>query len=890
MKKLLSIVIILTMLVGLFSACSNQNGQTSTDTQTNTQADDTQTDTSSTQENTTPEVKKEEYYKSYRLMSRDLKKGISNNTATLVDSYEALKMFLDMGVIDSFDKSMFDDNIVFIACLESDGAIGFRSFNGKKIECDSLNYIYDKYEYDEEKLEQDLNGPELDYNYLVLIPKSKSLFLYNQATTSINVEINTLGDYPVTAYTDVDLGSEPYIRVLKTKAEYDAYIKETGLRRIPAFAQNKMIVAHYEPSYDINRYAISYERGSLENKTLELCATHYYENDSIESTSGALNLIFVPYDELAQDPEFEIVISVKKHINIVQAVKNKSYIDYYKTIDILYNTECNKFAYLPTDYGTYFWLAETSSELKALYGCEAYESFINEYNVLVIYRCKEMDTTTITGFHSFKIENGKMQITVNEYDNNFSTGSEHDQRMLAFVCIPKSEFTSLLKPTKLELISNKLEYYKSSTVSASYSSTKGNLILNITYGEFVNEWNEEKIPQISSSTFERYYLLAIKSKSTCSCCNHQVGYYGFYAPENETMHISLDEEMEYGKLCDLWEFEGYDLILIPKEEFPPLYTFDYEKIKVHENKIITNYKRLYEDITPDVFDKLEIKHENPKYYKEFSSSYTVIADGVVYEEDQIFLDGIFEPKQKSQYIALTSRTDLEAFTLLNHNEIDESIFNYNYIVAILHYTLGPSIGGPTSAGFYNGSFDKTSAQVKMDTYYNYGYNATENKRDVYRLYFVAVPKESVSTINEVCNLSIEEIKLEQYDMAVYSNHEHQTDTTQTYFLANRDALDSLEIFDGIIPAVSFPLIAIHLSEPIYAEYIVNSFCYTGERIYIKIQLLKPRELNDSNDWGNMIFVSLSPHRADINIELPESIAELENCPIYVVFETITSIN
>ncbi|MBQ3589996.1 MAG: hypothetical protein II980_06065, partial [Clostridia bacterium] len=214
MKKLLSIIIILTMLVGLFSACTNQN-QPSADSQTDTQTS-TQTDTS-VGEGSNPIAKEEnEYYSSYHLLARDLKKGSANNTAVIVESYEELKNdYLEAG-IDTIDSSVFDENIVLIAFLSCSSVIGFKDFNGTKISCEALDYkSYDKTDRFEE-LEKSENNL-LDYNYLVLIPKSECAFLYNPSIKDIDVQMSTRGDYSVKAYKDLSLGESPYVKVFKDK-------------------------------------------------------------------------------------------------------------------------------------------------------------------------------------------------------------------------------------------------------------------------------------------------------------------------------------------------------------------------------------------------------------------------------------------------------------------------------------------------------------------------------------------------------------------------------------------------------------------------------------------------------------------------------------------------
>ena len=78
------------------------------------------------------------------------------------------------------------------------------------------------------------------------------------------------------------------------------------------------------------------------------------------------------------------------------------------------------------------------------------------------------------------------------------------------------------------------------------------------------------------------------------------------------------------------------------------------------------------------------------------------------------------------------------FTLLKCNEIEENIFDNNYIVAILHYYIGPSIGASEPVGFFDADFNGEQ-KIILDTFYNYQYNSTEDERDIYRLHFIVVP-------------------------------------------------------------------------------------------------------------------------------------------------------
>ena len=198
------------------------------------------------------------------------------------------------------------------------------------------------------------------------------------------------------------------------------------------------------------------------------------------------------------------------------------------------------------------------------------------------------------------------------------------------------------------------------------------------------------------------------------------------------------------------------------------------------------------------------KIETKKYYKELKSSYTTVPDGIVYEEDQIFLDGVFEIKRESQYVALSSHDDLEVFTLLNRNDIEQDIFEDSYIVALLHYFEGPSIDGRYLVGFYDANFAQKS--ISADKAWGYGENASEDVRDVYRLYFIVVPKNEIEVTGEVLTINVNENRVEQYNVEAICIDTAPEKTTAYYF-ENRADMLSMDGFESVrMDGALFPYI------------------------------------------------------------------------------------
>lgn len=304
-------------------------------------------------------------------------------------------------------------------------------------------------------------------------------------------------------------------------------------------------------------------------------------------------------------------------------------------------------------------------------------------------------------------------------------------------------------------------------------------------------------------------------------------------------------------------------------------------VELSENtdNVIDNNKK--ED---DLTNIIQVK----KYYREINSSYTTDTDGVVWENDQIFLDGVFEMKQESQYKVISSETELQMFTLLKSDEIEENIFDNNYIVAILHYYIGPSIGASEPVGFYDADFNGEQ-KIILDTFYNYQYNSTEDERDIYRLHFIVVPKEEVSNTEGIKFIEVNVNEIEQYNMRAYAI-DTKIEEIKAYYLNSEEAKQKLDILNSVEHFwIDSPCIAIRLSETIKTDFIVNGFKYENGEIFITVEIFEKTEMNYLHEISsNLILVSLRPHRGDLSINVPDNIP-LE-CKVNVVFKKIVPVN
>lgn len=269
-----------------------------------------------------------------------------------------------------------------------------------------------------------------------------------------------------------------------------------------------------------------------------------------------------------------------------------------------------------------------------------------------------------------------------------------------------------------------------------------------------------------------------------------------------------------------------------------------------------------------------------KYYREIESNYTKEADGVEWENDQIFLDSTFEISKESQFVVVSSFEELKAFTLLDCEKIEDSIFENNYIVAILHYYKGPSVGAKFWAGFYNADFNNNHT-IDLDKGRYPQAMSTADIRDVYRLHFIVVPKTEINVSEGVQKININENKLEEYPIQVY-NIPNITEEITAYYVPNEYAKNNISELDTINDAYQFPYIVIHLNEGIQTDYVVKDFQYTNGEIFITVEIFEKREMEYLHEHSTNLIIAILPDRPLNSIPA--------ECQINVVFKNVVSVN
>ncbi len=280
-----------------------------------------------------------------------------------------------------------------------------------------------------------------------------------------------------------------------------------------------------------------------------------------------------------------------------------------------------------------------------------------------------------------------------------------------------------------------------------------------------------------------------------------------------------------------------------------------------------------------------------RYYKEIGSGYstTTALGEKINKNGHVFDNGAFEIKQESQYKVISSFSELSEFSLINNEDLENAVFDENYIVAILHYSKRPSEDNKISAGLYNADFNNNGkSEITVDFFYT-SLIGSEDKMDVYELHFIVVPKTEITNTNQGHSITVNMNIVDQYEMVAYAV-EAQSEDVEAYYIDSEEArkeVDALSLNN--INISLYPCIAIVLNEPIKNDYIVNGFKYENGEVYITIEIYEKSEMDYLHEISaNLLVVSLTPHREGLEINVLDNISR--DCRVNVIFKKVTTIN
>ena len=279
-----------------------------------------------------------------------------------------------------------------------------------------------------------------------------------------------------------------------------------------------------------------------------------------------------------------------------------------------------------------------------------------------------------------------------------------------------------------------------------------------------------------------------------------------------------------------------------------------------------------------------------RYYKEISSGYstTTAVGGKINKNGHVFDNGAFEIKQESQYKVISSLSELSEFSLVNCEEVENTVFDENYIVSILHYSKRPSEDNKASLGLYNADFNNEKPEITVDFFYT-SLIGSEDKVDVYELHFVVVPKTEITNTNQGHSITVNMNVVDQYEIVAYAV-EAQNEDVKAYYIDSEEARKNIDALSlNNINISLYPCIAIVLNEPIKNDYIVNTFKYENGEVYITIEIYEKLEMDYLHEISaNLLVVSLTPYREGLEIDVPDNISK--DCEVNVIFKKVTTIN
>ena len=528
------------------------------------------------------------YYKSYQVNSRDLVDEdliYGREFCITIPSYEELTEYIEETLMGEINEFLFQSNLVLLVNTGQSGIIGFRNFG---LSNDSyrnemnlyLDYTYVNYLPESDVLE------EIDANkiFILVIPHRDIIGWVEDS--KINIVRNELTGYKIREVGNYEnLGNEEKVFLFQTLDEQLNFEAENGISHINHnYDSNMMLLAHYIPKSYPNRKNRIYSNARInENGGYEVDCTTYYEEIEDEINSGKLYYIKVP-QRLATELFPTVTLNSRNEVVERDVLTNTSYTDYLMTQNILYGDDCVG-DFLPKEYGNYYSVARNLDELSKLVpegkwalNSDAFENG----HILVVYRYYKNHNYETVGYHSLNVFENSIQITVDEYE---TSGAENEYKCLSYISIPTSIAKDLVEnpKTAISVQSNKLEYYEflgsvSGKKQPSNIENSCDIYVANYYDEFVDFWQDfvgdEIFQKISEDIFKTHFVVAvqaIREKRNAEL----IGYRGFYI-EDEKMHITLDEIVSCGGIensyDEFWVYEpytNYEIILVPKELFPP---------------------------------------------------------------------------------------------------------------------------------------------------------------------------------------------------------------------------------------------------------------------------------------------------------------------------------
>lgn len=582
MKKLLSIILSLLMLLPLIASCEWLPSP-----------DD------SLQE----EPVQYSYYETIEFEKEVMSKSYLSH-GDVYSSFADIAWQLDYKVSENLDESVFEGKkIIVCKTTIKEGFIGFKNiiWNGSEpiIQCEVS---------EPEVVEEAFGNIPYERAFLVLIPEQDLPYGFNNVEFSLTIAESYSYERVLHA---PQLGDEEIVRVLKSDKDVTAFENEYGLQpHDKTISDNYIVIAHYMPNGTYDEMNVRYANLKfVDDNTFTIDRVGVYnEKIGLEYELSALHYIFIPKNEFFQDKE-DLKVSIINKSEFAKTEKfelNSAPLKYLEMLLLLEGDGCNK-EWLPTEYGTHFELIETDVELKELSGRSANSLFYENY-VLAIYTYYENYDYRTIGFRNLRREYGRIILEVDEGRVYNSNG---EFKSLAFVVVPKKIINEarIYNNTSFKLESNKRDFYYrivgedilKEEIPSPYPVKEEPYYISETYEHFKTLWKNEVDPTL----FETHFALAIY-RYKGSSAGYTLGYSDFYI-EDYKLNITKHEGVEY--IGNDAEYIWYDILFIPKSEAPELdseapYIIQTRTYSVHQNAI-DDYWDEYDNRDSELYEILE---------------------------------------------------------------------------------------------------------------------------------------------------------------------------------------------------------------------------------------------------------------------------------------------
>ncbi len=493
MKKLISLILILSILISLLTSCENEEAPTTTSSVESSSSSESSSTgdkvVSSSDELTNedeiqdkypvqyPELIEENYYTTIKHGAHDFgatpKSGNGFEYCIFWD-YEDYESSLASNTLPIAHKELFDDNIVIFISNPSyleeyyDYYItGFKEFkydyNSMSITATNLAKISNpKYDV----LEHINEIPYIPPTF-VLIPKTIENGLAHFARNydvSLKIKTESLPYNNYEVRTKVVNQAPSYdgdkLWLILNEADYGDFVVETDIDLMKGYNgfNGKISIIHYSPYGALNSISHRYSNVHMHADGtiyMEYSRLFLEERKAPESYTPTYTLINIYADDIDFDPakangrliceSYDYYANLKElHQTSVYPVENK----YYNQIKLGDISRYNP----PVDYLDYyeeFYLLKTIQELRD-FGLDTYYYDIawNDYYYLVSTRAYYNRGYADVGFANFRIENGVPKIDLYEAP---IAKMEEDTLELSVILIPRGEIPDSVLAENIEI-------------------------------------------------------------------------------------------------------------------------------------------------------------------------------------------------------------------------------------------------------------------------------------------------------------------------------------------------------------------------------------------------------------------------------------------------------